>query len=43
MRSQRIAEDQAVVIGAGVAGLTAALTLAARGIHVTVLERATAC
>jgi len=40
MRSRRIAEDQAVVIGAGVAGLTAALALAARGIPVTVLERA---
>jgi 1-hydroxycarotenoid 3,4-desaturase len=40
MRSRRIAEDQAVVIGAGVSGLAAALELAARGIAVTVLERA---
>lgn len=35
-----IREDHVVVIGAGVAGLTAALALAACGIAVTVIERA---
>ena len=32
--------DRVVVIGAGVAGLVAALELAARGVQVTVLEKA---
>lgn len=41
MRDQT-ARNRVVVIGAGVAGLTSALTLAARGFDVTVLERATA-
>ena len=35
MRAQRV-----VVIGAGIGGLTAAATLAARGLAVTVVERA---
>ena len=35
-------ETRAVVIGAGVGGLSAAATLAARGVSVTVLERAAA-
>jgi 1-hydroxycarotenoid 3,4-desaturase len=41
MRDQT-ARDRVVVIGAGVAGLTSALALAARGFDVTVLERAAA-
>jgi 1-hydroxycarotenoid 3,4-desaturase len=39
MPGRRIAEDQALIVGAGVAGLTAALALAAQGVAVTVLER----
>ncbi len=35
-------DDRVVVVGAGVAGLTAALALAARGVSVTVVERASA-
>lgn len=34
-----IRDDRVVVVGAGVAGLTAALALAARGVSVTVVER----
>jgi 1-hydroxycarotenoid 3,4-desaturase len=35
-----VAADRALVIGAGIGGLSAAATLAARGLDVTVLERA---
>lgn len=42
MPDRRIAEDQALIVGAGVAGLTAALALSARGIAVTVLEKGAA-
>ncbi|WP_315726667.1 MULTISPECIES: 1-hydroxycarotenoid 3,4-desaturase CrtD [unclassified Bradyrhizobium] len=37
-----MAEDRVIVVGAGIAGLSAALTLAARGAAVTVIERAPA-
>lgn len=37
-----MAEHRVVIVGAGVAGLTAALALAARGVDVTVLERSSA-
>src|SRR3954469_25232328 len=36
----RMAQPRVIVIGAGIAGLAAALTLAARGAEVTLLERA---
>jgi 1-hydroxycarotenoid 3,4-desaturase len=37
-----MAADRVVIVGAGVAGLTSALALAARGLDVTVLERTAA-
>ena len=40
--SNPILQDRVIVVGAGVAGLAAALELAARGLDVTVLERAPA-
>jgi 1-hydroxycarotenoid 3,4-desaturase len=41
MLNRRIAEDQAVVVGAGISGLAAAVALASQGLEVTILERAT--
>ncbi|KIZ41705.1 MULTISPECIES: 1-hydroxycarotenoid 3,4-desaturase CrtD [Rhodopseudomonas] len=42
MLQQRIVKDRVVVVGAGMAGLAAALALSARGLDVTVLERGAA-
>jgi 1-hydroxycarotenoid 3,4-desaturase len=42
MRSERIVKDRVVVVGAGIAGLASALALTARGVEVTVVERAPA-
>lgn len=42
MTLNSLARDRVVIVGAGVAGLAAALALAGRGVDVTVLERAAA-